>query len=626
MKIPFAAVAAMTAGVAFGVSVTAGEGWVPMHDSLEIAKGSALDFTSFAGERVPAGTYGRVVAKGDRFEFEQKPGVAQRFYGPNLCYTALYLPDAESTALADLFQRMGYNTVRFHHHENALCTGDDGLTIVPERMAELDALAAKMIARGLYLSTDLFVSREITWRTLGEDRDGKLSILDFSHAVAFKPRYEENLKAFVRKWFTHVNPQTGRRWADEPALAFVSLVNENNPTPDDKFRKLVGAPGKDVLSDADFPEWITDRIAAFDARMIRFLREEIGYRGLVTGLNNSYPHVKAYNRARKAYDYVDGHVYAYHPQFLGREWRLPSAITQYDPLTLRNGCSRWDREYCIGRDFARPYAVSEFNFAVPAEYRCFGGLIYGAGCAANGYAAIWRFAWSHSRESALKPAPLNYFDLARDPIGRANERALLALFLRGDQPADRSVTIAEGPVFAVNTPRTRGELVSGRPSALFSVSLDGEPIETSRRILVTHLTDVRDTEMVFRDKGFTTIEKWGKLPHLMRAERREVALPLKCSGQPVRRRVFALNADGSRRFEVPHVTENGMLRFTADVAADPKDATYLYEVIAAPLRFTGADGKFAFRFTGKIQAKGGVPQGWTLPAGGGAVVSVRPDP
>ena len=556
--------------------VSADENWVPVRDTLDIAKGSALDFTTFAGERVPAGTYGRVVAKGDRFEFENRPGVAQRFYGPNLCYSALYLPDEESTALADLFQRMGYNTVRFHHHENALCTGDDGLTIVPERMAELDALAAKMIARGLYISTDLFVSREITWRALGEDRDGKLSILDFSHAVAFKPRYEENLKAFVRKWLTHVNPRTGRRWADEPALAFISLVNENNPTPDDKFRKLVGAPGRDKLSDADFPEWITDRIAAFDARMIRFLREEIGYRGLITGLNNSYPHVRAYNRARRAYDYVDGHVYAYHPQFIETEWRLPSEITQYDPLRLRNGCSRWDADYCIARDPSRPYVVSEFNFAVPAAYRCFAGLIYGAGCAANGYAAVWRFAWSHSRASALKPGPLNYFDLARDPIGRANERALLALFLRGDQPADRSVSIAEGASFAVDTPRTRGTLVSGTPSALFSISLDGKPLETSRRILVTHLTDVRDTGMVFRARDCRVLEAWGQLPHLMRAERREVSVPTKGDAKTT---VWALAGDGTRRHAVKSVRTADAVVFTADVAADPQCATYLYEVV-----------------------------------------------
>ena len=83
--------------------VSADENWVPVRDTLDIAKGSALDFTTFAGERVPAGACGRVVAKGDRFEFENRPGVAQRFYGPNLCYSALYLPDEESTALADLF-------------------------------------------------------------------------------------------------------------------------------------------------------------------------------------------------------------------------------------------------------------------------------------------------------------------------------------------------------------------------------------------------------------------------------------------------------------------------------------------------------------------------------------------
>ena len=58
--------------------------WVPLHDTTDIASGSALDFSKLGWVDAPAGKHGRVVAKGAHFEFEGKPGVPQRFYGCNL--------------------------------------------------------------------------------------------------------------------------------------------------------------------------------------------------------------------------------------------------------------------------------------------------------------------------------------------------------------------------------------------------------------------------------------------------------------------------------------------------------------------------------------------------------------
>jgi hypothetical protein len=41
------------------------------------------------------------------------------------------------------------------------------------------------------------------------------------HAPAF-----ENWKTFARNMLVHVNPYTGRRYADEPGLPLISLINE----------------------------------------------------------------------------------------------------------------------------------------------------------------------------------------------------------------------------------------------------------------------------------------------------------------------------------------------------------------------------------------------------------------
>ena len=556
------------------VVTVAGDEWIPLHDTTRIAPGSALDFSRLLGERVPAGTYGRVVVKGRHFEFEKMPGVPQRFYGVNITDTGLFQSDADSTELADRLCRMGYNAMRIHFHDGVMCTGDDGLTFIPERVDELDALVAKLIKRGFYITTDVYTSRHVKYRALGIDKDGFMPAwTEMATVAAFNPRVEANIAEFARRWLGHVNPYTGRRWADEPALMCLALVNENNVQPNNTFRNWVGVT-KETVSDEDLPRWITDKIRAFDARMIRVLREEIGYKGPISGLNNSDPPIAEYNRAREQYDYIDTHLYVDLPSFPGKAWQLPSRCEQADPLVTATRGNRWDKGFHMSRDWTKPYVISEFNHAAPGRHRNTFGLIWGAGSASIDVDAMWRFAWLEMHEGAVCEKPMHYFQLCCDPVGRATERAILALFLRRDQPADFSVGRVRGPVFEVNTPRTRGSVRYGDPATVFSISLDGEPLERSRRVLVTHLTDVRNTGMTFRDVDERMLEEWGTLPFLMRRDRREIAVP--ASGP---RRVWALAADGTRRREVTSDFKSGAVRFTADVAADPREATYLYEVV-----------------------------------------------
>ena len=49
--------------------------------------------------------------------------------------------------------------------------------------------------------------------------------------------------------------------------------------------------------------------------------------------------------------------------------------------------------------------------------------------------------------------------------------------------------------------------------------------------------------------------------------------------------VYALSGDGERRFTVPSTKVGNTLRFTADIGADPAEATYLYEIVCRPGAF-----------------------------------------
>ncbi|MCQ2389666.1 MAG: hypothetical protein MJ138_08130, partial [Kiritimatiellae bacterium] len=592
-----------------GVSAVAGSDWIPVHDSTAIAPGSALDFSSFSGTGAPAGLHGRVVARGSHFEFEKLPGIPQRFYGVNLCFTANYMTAEKASELCRRLRLTGYNALRVHHYERTLCEGSaDGTAINPARMAELDNLLNACIEHGIYLTTDLFVSRVVPYRSCGIDKDGAIAMDEFKELAVFHEGTRSNLVAFTRQLLGHVNPKTGRRWAEEPALAWLSLVNEGNPGNHGwrKSKTWLGLP--EGLSDAEMTKRAVEKEIAFCRFMKKELRD-LGFKGLVTDMN-CWHNPPEYQKVRAEYDYVDDHFYVDHPRFLEKSWRLPSKNDNRNPLRYSNRGVEWNFPVRLAD---KPFTLTEYNFSGPGVYRGIGGILFGAGAALQDVDGIWRFAWSHGADAVLDERPANYFDVARDPLVRATERAIIALFLRGDMPADRTVkaagdegtaTISAGSsrvlscdrangAFCVNTPLTAGGFaeaggsfgcgalsvaVRGAPAAVWATSLDGNPLKSSARILLAHVTDLQDTGVVYRDDAMKILEKWGTLPHLMR--RGAASCRLAADGPRV---VHSLNADGTRRFKVPcaYDREKGEIALELDVGAEPCEATFQYEIVPA---------------------------------------------
>ena len=584
------------------VTIEPGEGWTPIAGETSVRAGSALDFSELCGKRGPAGAQGWTVAKGAHFEFEKLPGVKQRFYGVNLCFSGNFMDGEESEELCARLARIGYNAIRIHHYESMLCEGSaDGTTINPKRMAELDGLMASAIRHGLYVTTDLYVSRAVPFRACGFDRDGTIPAYDFKLMALAHEGVFSNLVAFAKGLLGHVNPRTGRRWADEPALPLISLINEGNPfCMGLSFARGMFGISTNQMDDAAFASHVLASHRRFNRRMIGVLRNEIGYRGLVSGLNG-WKDAPEYRGLREDYDYVDDHFYVDHPRFLGGGWRLPSRCENGNPLAYANRGVDWNES---ARRADRPFTISEWNFSAPGRFRGAAGLLLGAGAALQDMDGVWRFAWSHSRDRLLKDGAIGYFDTAVDPLMQAGERAMVALYLRGDMPVDRSVVNPfaksasiradkEKGVFVVETDRTcgvfaepsdvrrnpegkLGVVIRGHSAAVWATSLDGQRLAKSRRILVTHLTDVQDAGTVYRDADRKVLERWGRLPHLMANGTAEITLP---QGVFRRTKVYALAADGTRRGEIPIRRLPASYAFTADVARDPKSASYLYEIV-----------------------------------------------
>jgi hypothetical protein len=465
------------------VIITAGEDWIPLSPELEIEPGSALDFSAMGFVDPPAGKHGPVIARADgQFAFAGSPDQPQRFYGVNLCFGAHYLSKEESDRLAERLVRLGYNTLRIHHHERDLTQGQSPSTSLdPEKLDQFDYLMAALIRRGIYLSTDLYVSRRVPYREIGMDREGEIPMDTFKILVPVHEGAFENWKAFSRAFLDHVNPYTGRRYADEPALAWIALINEGNfgnfyrdilTIPewtqawnrwlDGRYRNreaLAQAWGQELEEDENpagqtvaLPPRLGDNSARtrdcllFFAdteremvlRMKAFLRQDLGCRALLSNAS-SWTRFTTDQSARAVYDYVDEHFYVDHPQFLETPWRLPSRCPNISPLI---GGASGGRAITFTRLFDKPFTVTEYNYSGPGRFRGVGGILTGAMGALQGWGGIWRFAYSHSREAMFTPTRMGYFDMASDPLSQAAERASLCLYLRGDmQTAPNSVAL-----------------------------------------------------------------------------------------------------------------------------------------------------------------------------------------
>ena len=92
----------------------AGERWIPVPAFRWIRPGTALDFSALRGTDAPAGRHGRVVCRGRHFEFENLPGVPQRFYGVNICQGANVPSGNEAVFAANLAR--GTPAIRARRH------------------------------------------------------------------------------------------------------------------------------------------------------------------------------------------------------------------------------------------------------------------------------------------------------------------------------------------------------------------------------------------------------------------------------------------------------------------------------------------------------------------------------
>lgn len=184
----------------------------------------------------PAGKHGGVRMAGSDFQFQDKTPV--KFWGVNLSYGGGCAPDKQAAEFAAArYAKYGINAVRLHkfsYPKNKMGIGelDDAALMSAEGMDRLDYFSSQLKQRGIYFGW----SHTFKFQVCPGNRDKLLAYDEIEKnlkgdtyaLINFAEDIQDLMIEMVVNLLKHKNPYTGLVYADEPALNFIELQNEDD--------------------------------------------------------------------------------------------------------------------------------------------------------------------------------------------------------------------------------------------------------------------------------------------------------------------------------------------------------------------------------------------------------------
>ncbi|HTY13708.1 MAG TPA: hypothetical protein VMD02_05930 [Candidatus Omnitrophota bacterium] len=441
----------------------------------------------------PAGKHGFMSVRDGHFYFSD--GTRARFWGTNIYAPSTFPDKKDAELMASRLAKYGCNLVRIHHLDAFWADPnifdknfDDTQHLSAEALDKLDYLVFQLKQRGIYIFMDLLVDREFKKGDnvpdyLNVERGAKVSGF-------FDPRVIELQKIYARDLLTHVNPYTGLRYIDDPAIVSAKLINEGMlfylgtqfglskyymDELDGMFNRylqkkyggrdgLVRAwtdkygrcdlaededPAKLTVQRADIPLKyqrsgeekrepfrLADTLKFYEqvqedyfSDMDMYLKS-LGLKVPVSGSNhwvNVAPDVKS----NATLDYIDRHRYYDHPQF-----GYGIQVVFEDQPMVKNPLDGLPNNFAFYRVANKPFVVSEWNCCFPNEYRVEGPLMMAAYANLQDWDGVLQFSFNHAGWQA--PMEDN-FDISAWPNVFTQWPAAAILFYRGDVSSAKNV-------------------------------------------------------------------------------------------------------------------------------------------------------------------------------------------
>jgi hypothetical protein len=211
----------------------------------------------------PAGKHGWLNLIGSGFEFEN--GTPVKFWGVNHSGKGCGPEKDEADRRAAWYAKMGVNAIRMHkftYSSSAFGNPENSTELTNEGWERIDYYWNKLKETGIYHGwspvfrhylVDGDSNRVIAYNEIKENLEGNIIYL-----VNFAPDLQRIMFDLATHMLDHRNPHSGLRYADDPALIFYELQNEDNIfwlNPD----RLESVPAYKKMFCQQFSRWLLDK-------------------------------------------------------------------------------------------------------------------------------------------------------------------------------------------------------------------------------------------------------------------------------------------------------------------------------------------------------------------------------
>jgi len=451
-------------------------GWFAFEpDSDPFSAAARLDLRWLNEAR--AGDGGFIQAKGDSFVHE-KTGKPERFWAVNVSGDVLGSDAVDLGRYARMLAKFGVNMVRLH---TPLWRDKDFGRIDPAKLAGVHRLVAALKREGIYLELSSYYPEWVSAGGVacfeGYQGDQRPFAASF-----FNPCVQEAQRGWWRTLLTSRNPETGVPLGQDPALAFIEVLNEDSiffwtfkpyqsvPAPQMQIlerrfgawlrarrdpslaRTFARWGGGAVQGDdeaggragvllpwemlrrrdaraSDTVEFLAELQRAYFDEAHRFLKQELGWKGSVTGSNWITADARVLGPLDKwsnaGCDFIDHHGY-FDPVHEGprASFTITAGDRYDDALALRfesnkPGAISFDLPIMDLAYNGKPSTLSEVNWPSPNRYRTDMPLLAAAYAALQGTDGLFFFAtdgggWAQrlAKFTIANPATLGQFPAA----------------------------------------------------------------------------------------------------------------------------------------------------------------------------------------------------------------------
>lgn len=231
----------------------------------------------------PAGKHGYVQIDGSNFKFEDNTPV--KFWGVNICSSLPYSENQKADQWAQYLSKYGVNAVRFHKFSSHGITGNISTELAADKYEKFDYFHHALKEKGIYVgwshiyghkpkpgdkdklvAYEELVSTEFPWAHLN---GATISLVNFA------PDLQDLHIDLTVNMLNHVNEVTGLRYAEDPALSFIELQNEDNIFWGAIEESLNQTPTYKAMLCQQFSEWLKNKYGNHQALVEAWGKEAI---------------------------------------------------------------------------------------------------------------------------------------------------------------------------------------------------------------------------------------------------------------------------------------------------------------------------------------------------------------